>query len=108
MPADRSRSAINLDISTLAKPIPKLSTALDKRRAAASSSAKAFTACLPKLITAFVPKAIPRPPAKDLTLFISFAVAVSACLNAFLPVNSAAISILTDGSTAISYTPQPY
>ena len=81
MPADRSRSAINLDISTLANPMPKLFTALDKRRAAASSSAKALTAALLKSTTAFAPKARPNVPAKFLIVLPSLADAVSACLN---------------------------
>ena len=78
-----------------------------KRCAAASSAANAFTDCLEKLTTALAVKAKPKAAAKPFTFFVSFAVAVSACLNAFLPTNSARRSILIDGSMAISYTPQP-
>ena len=50
-------------------------------------------------MASFLPKLVAELP-NLLTL-------LSALLNAFTPVNSAAISILTDGSTAISYAPQP-
>ena len=85
----------------LAKLIPRLVTALVKRTADFSSSEKALTAALPNWTTAAVPKAMPKLPAKFLTLLVSFWVAVSACLKAFLPVNWVAIFMTTDGSTAI-------
>ena len=53
-----------------AKPMPRLSTARAKRLAAASSAAKALTACLLKLTTALAPKAIPKAPANFLTLLL--------------------------------------
>ena len=65
----------------LAKLIPKLVTALFRRTADFSSSEKALTAALPNWTTAAVPKAMPKLPARFLTLLLSFWLALSTCLK---------------------------
>ena len=99
--ADLSSSDMNLDMPGLAKPIPRFSTARLRRIAAASSCAKALTACLLKLTTAAVPNAMPNVLASFLTFFSRLLVDLPALSKAFLPVNSAAISITTDGLAII-------
>ena len=91
MPYCFSKSDIKVLTAGSAKAKPKLLRVLLSTLAALSSSAKALTACIAPL----APKAIPNAPAKPLTLLVSDFVAVSALLNAFLPVNSEAISITT-------------
>ena len=67
--ADLSSSEINLEMPGLAKPIPRFSTARLRRIAAASSCAKALTACLLKFNTAAVPNAMPNVLPSFLTFF---------------------------------------
>ena len=94
-PVARCRSAINASTSIPLKALPVLAKAKERDRAAFSSAAKALAALLPN--DSNLPAA--KTPSNCLpslaTLFSSFCVEVSACLNALLPVYSAAISITT-------------
>ena len=78
-----------------AKALPVLARANANDRAAFSSAAKALTAFLPNDNNLLAAKTPSNCLPNFATLFSNFCVEVSACLNALLPVYSAAISITT-------------